>query len=67
MALNGIKHTMQRRSLDLTLEALGVLHPDRVKLIADLYGNWYKQGRFRQAELLAMSVGHFRKEKIIPF
>ena len=46
MALNGITHTMQRRSLNLTLEVLGVSHPDTVKLIADLYGNWYKQRGF---------------------
>lgn len=66
MALDGIAHTMQRKSLDLKLEVFGVSHPDTVKAMADLFGNWYEQGRFSQAEPLAMSVAHFKRKTIGP-
>ena len=66
LAVAGIAHTLERRSLDTKFRVLGLNHPETVTTMSKLCALWLRQGRFEIVEPLQAHLLNFGREVFGP-
>lgn len=62
MAIAGIAYKFERQSLDTKFEVLGKRHPHPIAVMVKVERTWFVQGRYKEAESLAIQILQFRGE-----
>ena len=63
VALTSIQHTLERRSLDSKLRALGWDHPETMDFMAKIAASWFDQGLFEDTEALQRQIVDASRER----
>lgn len=62
MAMDGVAHTLQRRSLDLILQALGARDPKTIAMMSEMRSVWLAEERIGEAEPLAVRILDIKRD-----
>ena len=63
MAIDGIAHTLSRRSLECKLAVLGLEHPGMIEYMVDITNQWGLQGYYKEVEALEITILDYKWER----